>query len=308
MHPILYKPSEKEFLDNGLAVLTDCTKCLVTEERNGAYTLEMQYPANGRHYDLIAEDCILLAKPNPDDEESAARDAPPRVAEAAARESAPEGGTRAVPEVADGPPFAQGVRRVLRIKARAIARIRVRVEAVREVGARVSRVESHARDIAPPRRGRRRETIRKCLIGRADCVVRDFARFFANPRRNFEYAVGALELKNRVGVDLIGADHALESLNNKRLFWIARNVEKVEDVADNGPDPADAVPCVYYTADVAYMRAAVTLEEITADTDAAYKRAAAWAPEAITLPTALERIEALEALGNDILAAMFGGE
>ena len=84
--------------------------------------------------------------------------------------------------------------------------------------------------------------------------------------------------------------------------WIARNV------ADNGPDPADAVPCVYYTADVAYMRAAVTLKEITADTDAAYKRAAAWAPEAITLPTTLERIEALEALGNDILAAMFGGE
>lgn len=72
--------------------------------------------------------------------------------------------------------------------------------------------------------------------------------------------------------------------------WIARNVEKVEDIADNGPDPADAVPCVYYTADVAYMRAAV------------------WAPEAITQPTTLERIEALEALGNDILAAMFGGE
>ena len=90
--------------------------------------------------------------------------------------------------------------------------------------------------------------------------------------------------------------------------WIARNVERVEDVADNGPDPADAVPCVYYTADVAYMRAAVTIEEITADTDAAYKRAAAWAPEAITQPTTLERIEALEALGNDILAVMFGGE
>lgn len=90
--------------------------------------------------------------------------------------------------------------------------------------------------------------------------------------------------------------------------WIARNVEKIEDVADNGPDPAAAVPCVYYTADVAYMRAAVTIEEITADTDAAYKRAAAWAPEAITQPTTLERIEALEALGNDILAVMFGGE
>ena len=56
-----------------------------------------------------------------------------------ARGSAPEGGIRAGPEGADGPPFAQGVRRVLRIKARAIARIRVRVEAVREVGARVSR-------------------------------------------------------------------------------------------------------------------------------------------------------------------------
>ncbi len=90
--------------------------------------------------------------------------------------------------------------------------------------------------------------------------------------------------------------------------WIARNVERVGAVVGNVLNPFDAVPCVYYTADVAYMRAAVTLKEITADTDAAYKRAAAWAPEAITLPTTLERIEALEALGNDILAAMFGGE
>ena len=72
--------------------------------------------------------------------------------------------------------------------------------------------------------------------------------------------------------------------------------------------PTLPLPCVYYTADVAYMRAAVTLEEITADTDAAYKRAAAWVPETITQPTTLERIEALEALGNDILAVMFGGE
>ena len=56
------------------------------------------------------------------------------------------------------------------------------------------------------------------------------------------------------------------------------------------------------------LYAAVTLEEITADTDAAYKRAAAWVPETITQPTTLERIEALEALGNDILAVMFGGE
>ena len=121
--------------------------------------------------------------PVPGRSTSAARDVPPRVAEAGGRDSAPEGGIRAAPEAADGPPFAQGVRRVLRIKARAIARVRVRVEAVREVGARVSRVESHARDIAPPRRGRRRETIRKRLIGRADCVVRDLARLFANSGR-----------------------------------------------------------------------------------------------------------------------------
>lgn len=90
--------------------------------------------------------------------------------------------------------------------------------------------------------------------------------------------------------------------------WIARNVEKVEDVADNGPDPADAVPCVYYTADVAYMRAAVSREEIAADPTAAYKRAAEWEPTVNTEPTAIERIEALEALGNDIIAAMLGGE
>lgn len=61
---------------------------------------------------------------------SAAREVPPRGAEADARGSAPEGGIRAGPEGADGQPFAQGVRRVLRVKARAIARVRVRVEAV----------------------------------------------------------------------------------------------------------------------------------------------------------------------------------
>ena len=53
MHPILYPPGEKDFLDNGLTVLTDCTKCLVTEERNGAYTLEMA----GRRLPLERREC-----------------------------------------------------------------------------------------------------------------------------------------------------------------------------------------------------------------------------------------------------------
>ena len=44
MKPILYPASEVEFVNNGLGRLSEATKCLVTEERNGQYELEMVYP------------------------------------------------------------------------------------------------------------------------------------------------------------------------------------------------------------------------------------------------------------------------
>lgn len=64
MIPILFSPNAKEFNNNGIGVLIDTASCIVTEERNGEYELEMQYPVNGKFYSNIAVDCQILAKPN----------------------------------------------------------------------------------------------------------------------------------------------------------------------------------------------------------------------------------------------------
>ena len=62
MKPVLYPAGETEFRNNGLGRLSEATKCLVTEERNGQYELEMQYPVTGRHYKEILEERIILAR------------------------------------------------------------------------------------------------------------------------------------------------------------------------------------------------------------------------------------------------------
>ena len=64
MKPILYSPTETTFAHNGIGVLTDCVSCVVTEERNGAFELEMAYPVDGAFYTSIAVDAIIKAKPN----------------------------------------------------------------------------------------------------------------------------------------------------------------------------------------------------------------------------------------------------
>lgn len=63
MIPILYSATETEFTTNGLGALSDASTCVVTEERNGSYELEMQYPVTGRHYSDIALDTIIYAQP-----------------------------------------------------------------------------------------------------------------------------------------------------------------------------------------------------------------------------------------------------
>ena len=50
MIPILYSTSETSFTSNGLGRLTDCISCLVTEERNGIFECEFQYPVTGKLY------------------------------------------------------------------------------------------------------------------------------------------------------------------------------------------------------------------------------------------------------------------
>lgn len=53
MIPILYDKNETAFASNGLGRLRDCISCIVTEERNGIYECDFEYPVDGAHYDLI---------------------------------------------------------------------------------------------------------------------------------------------------------------------------------------------------------------------------------------------------------------
>ena len=62
MKPILYPANETQFKNNGLGRLSEATKCLVTEERNSQYELEMQYPITGIHYADITEERIIAAR------------------------------------------------------------------------------------------------------------------------------------------------------------------------------------------------------------------------------------------------------
>lgn len=59
MIPILYSKTEQDFTSNGLGRLADATSCIVTEERNGIFELEMTYPMSGVHFNDIAPDCYI---------------------------------------------------------------------------------------------------------------------------------------------------------------------------------------------------------------------------------------------------------
>lgn len=59
MIPILYEKTETTFTSNGIGRLVDCTRCEVTEERNGVYEVEFDYPITGQHYADIQEGRII---------------------------------------------------------------------------------------------------------------------------------------------------------------------------------------------------------------------------------------------------------
>lgn len=71
MIPVLYpadwvknQPNPRStlvFTTNGLGPLSDVISCVVTEERNGAFELEMEYPIDGIRYSDLAEDMIIVA-------------------------------------------------------------------------------------------------------------------------------------------------------------------------------------------------------------------------------------------------------
>lgn len=59
MNPILYESGTITFTNNGIGRLSDCTRCEVTEERNGIYEVEFDYPITGAHYSDIIEGRII---------------------------------------------------------------------------------------------------------------------------------------------------------------------------------------------------------------------------------------------------------
>ena len=52
----------------GLGRLAECTSAKTTEERNGAFTLQITLPMSARHFSEIKKDSIIVAKPNPFDD------------------------------------------------------------------------------------------------------------------------------------------------------------------------------------------------------------------------------------------------
>lgn len=53
MIPILYESSETAFVTNGICRLLDATSVVVTEERNGTFEVDLDYPVTGRNFDKI---------------------------------------------------------------------------------------------------------------------------------------------------------------------------------------------------------------------------------------------------------------
>lgn len=62
MIPILYGADEQNFTSNGLGRLADAISCKATEERNGIYEVEMEYPVGGRHFGQLLMGNIIYCR------------------------------------------------------------------------------------------------------------------------------------------------------------------------------------------------------------------------------------------------------
>ena len=65
MLPILFESTERNFTTQGIGVLSEALSCDVTEERNGIFELEMQYPITGVHFKEVKNRRILYTIPSP---------------------------------------------------------------------------------------------------------------------------------------------------------------------------------------------------------------------------------------------------
>lgn len=55
MIPILFDKHATDFTTNGIGRLSECTSCIVTEERNGVYECKFKYPITGKWYNYLRE-------------------------------------------------------------------------------------------------------------------------------------------------------------------------------------------------------------------------------------------------------------
>ncbi len=62
MIPILFKPKTTNFETNGIGRLSDAISCYVTEERNGAFELELKYPLTGLLFENITHSSYIYAE------------------------------------------------------------------------------------------------------------------------------------------------------------------------------------------------------------------------------------------------------
>ena len=66
MIPVLFEPTATNFVTYGIGALPDAISPHVVEERNGEFTLELQYPLDGINFEHIGMRSIITAKPSPD--------------------------------------------------------------------------------------------------------------------------------------------------------------------------------------------------------------------------------------------------
>lgn len=66
MIPMLYAPNATSFDTLGIGELSEATEGVVTEERNGAFTLKMKIPASANYADQINVGSLIVADASPD--------------------------------------------------------------------------------------------------------------------------------------------------------------------------------------------------------------------------------------------------
>lgn len=63
-YPLIFDSTAVSFSTLGNGVLSDAISCVVTENLNGSFELELKYPANGLHAEYIRLDSIILCQAN----------------------------------------------------------------------------------------------------------------------------------------------------------------------------------------------------------------------------------------------------